>query len=124
MWLLRSCRARSLESGAGPEQLWFLLSGHKDYAEAQGRALMAALRQDADLDKYVWRLVLSPVTDQWNNAVILAEWLALDKPSPVSTDYDSNHWIDGDWRHTDRAKVSLVEPDIDLLNPRSLPQQL
>jgi len=93
---------------AGMEQFWFMIDGDRDAAEAQGRALMAALQGDGDASQLVWRIVLSPVTAPWNNAVILAEWLARDKPSPVPTEHDSISWINGDWRHADDAKVDIV----------------
>ncbi len=53
---------------------------------------------------YSRMLVIVP----WNNAVILAEWLARDKPSPIPTEHDSISWINGDWRHADDAKVGIV----------------
>lgn len=93
---------------AGREQFWFVIDGDRGAAEAQGRALMAALQGDSAAGQLVWRVVLSPVTAPWNNAVILAEWLALDKPSPVPTDHNSIFWINGDWRRTERAEVDRI----------------
>ncbi len=93
---------------AGMEQFWFLIDGDRPAAEAQSRALMAALQGDGDAGQLVWRIVLSPVTTPWNNAVILAEWLALDQPSPVPTEHNSIFWINGDWRHAGDAEVDVV----------------
>ena len=93
---------------AGREQFWFVIDGDRSGAEAQGRALIAALQGDSDAGQLVWRVVLSPVTAPWNNAIILAEWLARDKPSPVPTDHHSIFWINGDWRRTERAEVNRV----------------
>ncbi len=92
----------------GMEQFWFMIDGDRDAAEAQGRALMAALQGDGDASQLVWRIVLSPVITPWNNAVILAEWLARDQPSPVPTEHNSIFWISGDWRHTGDAEVDVV----------------
>ncbi len=93
---------------AGMEQFWFLIDGDRPAAEAQSRALMAALQGDSDASQLVWRIVLSPVNAPWNNAVILAEWLARDQPSPVPTEHNSISWISGDWRHTGDAEVDVV----------------
>ncbi len=92
---------------AGMEQFWFVIDGDRD-AEAQSRALMAALQGDGGASQFVWRIVLSPVTVPGNNAVILAEWLARDKPSPIPTEHNSIFWINGDWRHASDAEVDVV----------------
>ncbi len=98
----------SIGKRAGIEQFWFVIDGDRDAAEVQSHALMTALQGDDAAGQLAWRIILSPVIAPWNNAVILAEWLALDKPSPIPTDYSSIFWIDGNWRHTERVLVDRV----------------
>lgn len=61
----------------GKRQSWrdfiFLLQESREEAIARSQAIIAALEQDHTLGKLVWRLILSPITNSWDQALRLSE---------------------------------------------------
>jgi len=72
----------------------FLLPGPRDRAMTQAIHVLDALHKDENLSLLVWRLVLSPVTHPWDHALMLAEWVGLDGPTPMEQSVVL--WVEGD----------------------------